>query len=101
MNNFAFGPKLNHELKLKFANLLDGTKIVSSHEFCPVNFRITSRNLSGRLCSNFYNNQFAQGGIHLQYQPNFRVGATNFWGEGLYKYYLSECRSYVCIFVLC
>ena len=52
MNNFAFGPKLNHELKLKFANLPDGTKIVSSHEFCPVNFRITSRNLSGRLiCS--------------------------------------------------
>ena len=49
VNNFAFGPKLNHELKLKFANLTDGTKIVSSHEFCPVNFRITSRNLSGKL----------------------------------------------------
>lgn len=51
VNNFAFGPKLNHELKLKFANLPDGTKIVSSHEFCPVNFRITSRNLSGNLIS--------------------------------------------------
>ena len=47
-NNFAFGPKLNHELKLKFANLKDGTKIVSSHEFCPLNFRITSRNMSGK-----------------------------------------------------
>ncbi|CAI7993879.1 Histone-lysine N-methyltransferase, H3 lysine-79 specific [Geodia barretti] len=45
-NNFAFGPKLNHELKLKFANLKDGTKIVSSHEFCPINFRVTSRNMS-------------------------------------------------------
>ena len=49
MNNFAFGPKLNHELKLKFANLADGTKIVSSHEFCPLNFRISTRNLSGEL----------------------------------------------------
>ena len=48
VNNFAFGPKLNHELKLKFSNLCDGTKIVSSHEFCSVNFRITSRNLSGK-----------------------------------------------------
>ena len=48
-NNFAFGPKLNHELKLKFANLKDGTKIVSSHEFCPINFRVTSRNMSGNL----------------------------------------------------
>ena len=47
-NNFAFGPKLNHELKLKFANLKDGTKIVSSHEFCPLNFRITPRNMSGK-----------------------------------------------------
>jgi H3 lysine-79-specific histone-lysine N-methyltransferase len=45
-NNFAFGPKLNHELKLKFANLKDGTRIVSSHEFCPLNFRITPRNMS-------------------------------------------------------
>ena len=49
MNNFAFGPQLNHELKLKFSNLSDGTKIVSSHEFCPLNFRITTRNLSGEL----------------------------------------------------
>ena len=47
-NNFAFGPKLNHELKLRFANLKDGTKIVASHEFCPLNFRITPRNTSGR-----------------------------------------------------
>lgn len=49
VNNFAFGPKLNHALKEKFANLSDGTKIVSSHEFCPTNFRITPRNLSGEL----------------------------------------------------
>ena len=48
VNNFAFGPKLNHELKLKFANFADGTKIVASHEFCPLNFRMTSRNLSGQ-----------------------------------------------------
>lgn len=50
VNNFAFGPKLNHELKIKFSNLGDGTKIVASHEFCPLNFRITTRNLSGELC---------------------------------------------------
>lgn len=48
-NNFAFGPKLNHEMKLKFSNLKDGTKIVSSHEFCPLNFKLTSRNLSGKI----------------------------------------------------
>ena len=47
VNNFAFGPKVNHALKERFANLGDGTKIVSSHEFCPLNFRISSRNLSG------------------------------------------------------
>ena len=58
MNNFAFGPKLNHELKLKFANLPDGTKIVSSHEFCPVNFRITSRNLSGKPISYYSNKKY-------------------------------------------
>eukprot|EP00731_Ephydatia_muelleri_P018115 Em0011g155a len=45
-NNFAFGPELNHQLKLKFQNLKEGTKIVSSLEFCPLNFRITDRNLS-------------------------------------------------------
>lgn len=65
-NNFAFGPSLNHQLKLKFQNLRDGelylgpvlaiwhvcvyplgVKIFSSREFCPLNFRITERNLSG------------------------------------------------------
>ena len=45
VNNFAFGPTVNHQLKLKFQSLKDGTRIVSSCEFCPLNFRINDRSL--------------------------------------------------------
>lgn len=31
-----------------FANMKEGAKIVSSKAFCPLNFRITDRNLSGK-----------------------------------------------------
>nr|KAG5714138.1 hypothetical protein BaRGS_020466 [Batillaria attramentaria] len=33
-------------LKIMFANMKEGAKIVSSKAFCPLNFRITDRNLS-------------------------------------------------------
>lgn len=46
VNNFAFGPSVDHKLKQRFAELKHGTKIVSSKSFCPLNFRITDRNLS-------------------------------------------------------
>ena len=46
MNNFAFGPEVDHQLKERFADLKDGARIVSSKPFCPLNFRITERNLS-------------------------------------------------------
>ncbi|GAB6026552.1 hypothetical protein CHUAL_012970 [Chamberlinius hualienensis] len=46
VNNFAFGPTVDHMLKEKFADLKDGARIVSSKSFCPLNFRITDRNLS-------------------------------------------------------
>ncbi|XP_037298639.1 histone-lysine N-methyltransferase, H3 lysine-79 specific isoform X3 [Manduca sexta] len=46
VNNFAFGPNVDHQLKERFADLKDGAKIVSSKSFCPLNFRITDRNLS-------------------------------------------------------
>ncbi|XP_074644031.1 uncharacterized protein LOC141900876 isoform X2 [Tubulanus polymorphus] len=46
VNNFAFGPTVDHQLKLRFANMKEGAKIVSSKAFCPLNFRITDRNLS-------------------------------------------------------
>ncbi|BFZ16793.1 hypothetical protein BsWGS_19831 [Bradybaena similaris] len=47
VNNFAFGPVVDHELKQRFANCLkEGARIVSSKAFCPLNFRITARNLS-------------------------------------------------------
>ena len=49
MNNFAFGPKVDHRLKQRFNDLKDGARIVSSKAFCPLNFRITDRNLSGKL----------------------------------------------------
>lgn len=43
VNNFAFGPNVDHQLKERFADLRDGAKIVSSKSFCPLNFRITER----------------------------------------------------------
>jgi [histone H3]-lysine79 N-trimethyltransferase len=46
VNNFAFGPNVDHQLKERFAELKDGAKVVSSKSFCPLNFRITDRNLS-------------------------------------------------------
>ncbi|XP_050024205.2 uncharacterized protein gpp isoform X1 [Dermacentor andersoni] len=46
VNNFAFGPTVDHMLKEKFAEMKDGSRIVSSKAFCPLNFRITDRNLS-------------------------------------------------------
>lgn len=48
VNNFAFGPTVDHMLKLRFAELRDGARIVSSKAFCPLNFRITDRTLSGK-----------------------------------------------------
>ena len=49
VNNFAFGPTVDHQLKERFADLRDGARIVSSKSFCPLNFRITDRNLSGNI----------------------------------------------------
>uniref|UniRef100_A0A8C8HQU8 Histone-lysine N-methyltransferase, H3 lysine-79 specific n=1 Tax=Oncorhynchus tshawytscha TaxID=74940 RepID=A0A8C8HQU8_ONCTS len=46
VNNFAFGPEVDHQLKERFANMKEGAKIVSSKPFAPLNFRINSRNLS-------------------------------------------------------
>ena len=46
VNNFAFGPNVDHKLKQKFTSLKDGTRIISSKPYCPLNFRLTSRNLS-------------------------------------------------------
>jgi len=46
VNNYAFGPEVDHMLKERFADLKDGARIVSSKPFCPLNFRITERNLS-------------------------------------------------------
>ncbi|XP_036409926.1 histone-lysine N-methyltransferase, H3 lysine-79 specific-like isoform X3 [Megalops cyprinoides] len=46
VNNFAFGPEVDHQLKERFANMKEGGKIVSSAPFAPLNFRINSRNLS-------------------------------------------------------
>lgn len=46
VNNFAFGPNVDHKLKQRFTLLKDGTRIISSKPYCPLNFRLTSRNLS-------------------------------------------------------
>uniref|UniRef100_A0A8C5J956 Histone-lysine N-methyltransferase, H3 lysine-79 specific n=1 Tax=Junco hyemalis TaxID=40217 RepID=A0A8C5J956_JUNHY len=49
VNNFAFGPEVDHQLKERFANMKEGGRIVSSKPFAPLNFRINSRNLSGMI----------------------------------------------------
>ena len=46
VNNFAFGPTVDHKLKQMFSALKDGTRIISSKPYCPLNFRLTKRNLS-------------------------------------------------------
>ncbi|KAI2810480.1 Histone-lysine N-methyltransferase, H3 lysine-79 specific [Blomia tropicalis] len=46
VNNFAFGPEVDHRLKAIFENLRDGARILSSKAFCALNFRISHRNLS-------------------------------------------------------
>uniref|UniRef100_UPI00358DF8A1 histone-lysine N-methyltransferase, H3 lysine-79 specific isoform X2 n=1 Tax=Myxine glutinosa TaxID=7769 RepID=UPI00358DF8A1 len=46
VNNFAFGPEVDHQLKERFANMKEEGKIVSSKPFAPLIFRINSRNLS-------------------------------------------------------
>ncbi|XP_031616788.1 histone-lysine N-methyltransferase, H3 lysine-79 specific-like [Contarinia nasturtii] len=46
VNNFAFGAKVDHDLKERFGDLSDGTKIFSSKNFCKLNFRLNERNLS-------------------------------------------------------
>ncbi|XP_028407615.1 histone-lysine N-methyltransferase, H3 lysine-79 specific-like [Dendronephthya gigantea] len=46
VNNFAFGPNVDHKLKQRFSSLKDGTRIISSKPYCPLNFRLTKRNLS-------------------------------------------------------
>lgn len=45
VNNFAFGPEVDHSLKEKFTDLQEGTRIVSSKAFCPLDFRLTDRTL--------------------------------------------------------
>lgn len=62
VNNYAFGPGVDHQLKLRFQHLKEGARIVSSKAFAPVNFRITDRNLTGEslTVSSFQ-------GVHLTY----------------------------------
>ena len=48
VNNYVFGAALDHQLKLRFKDMLEGAIIVSSKPFCPLNYRINERNLNGR-----------------------------------------------------
>eukprot|EP00050_Salpingoeca_kvevrii_P007610 m.297332 g.297332 ORF g.297332 m.297332 type:complete len:678 (-) comp13591_c0_seq1:341-2374(-) len=46
VNNFAFGSEVNQELKERFKEAKEGARIVSSLNFAPLNFHITSRTLN-------------------------------------------------------
>lgn len=65
VNNYAFGPQVDHMLKQRFADLKDGARIVSSRSFCPLNFRMSERNLSGK--SYLYLSFFIYIFIHYYY----------------------------------
>lgn len=43
VNNFAFGQRVDQQLIACFANLRNGTKIISSKAFCPLKFKINRR----------------------------------------------------------
>ena len=45
VNNFAFGTKLNQQLKEIFSDCKEGCRIVSSLNFSPLDFSITTRTL--------------------------------------------------------
>lgn len=46
VNNFAFGPVVNHHLKSRFQTMKEGSRVISSREFCPMHFKFNKRNLS-------------------------------------------------------
>ena len=48
--NYKFGTKLNQQLKDRFSELREGTRIVSSLEFSPLNFTISERTLGDIGC---------------------------------------------------
>lgn len=50
VNNYKFGTKLNQQLKDRFSELREGTRIVSSLEFSPLNFTISERTLGDIGC---------------------------------------------------
>ena len=50
VNNYKFGTALNQQLKERFSDLKEGTRIVSSLEFSPLNFTISDRTLGDIGC---------------------------------------------------
>eukprot|EP00040_Diaphanoeca_grandis_P031614 m.189509 g.189509 ORF g.189509 m.189509 type:complete len:390 (+) comp32374_c1_seq8:208-1377(+) len=50
VNNYAFGTRLNEQLKERFGSLKEGTRIVSSLNFSPLSFTISERTLHDIGC---------------------------------------------------
>ena len=58
----------------RFADLKDGSRIVSSKPFCPLNFRITERNLTDigtimHVSGLKLRNQNCSASVYIQIQP--------------------------------
>lgn len=77
INNFAFEPEVDHRLKLKFIDLKDGTRIISSKQFCPTKSRVTERDLSdiGSIMN------------VIEILPEQKQGSVS-WTDKLVPYYL-------------
>ncbi|OAF71721.1 H3-K79-HMTase [Intoshia linei] len=50
VNNYMFGPKIDHTLKQCFQNCREKTQIISSRAFCQMKMRVSDRSLSDIGC---------------------------------------------------
>ncbi|CAF0992177.1 unnamed protein product [Rotaria sordida] len=74
-NNYVFGSTVNHELKVKFMNMKDGAKIVSSREFCSETFRLNDRTKNDL------------GAVMYVTKPEEFLGKVS-WSDKCVQYYL-------------
>eukprot|EP01135_Chromosphaera_perkinsii_P001810 Nk52_evm79s210 gene=Nk52_evmTU79s210 len=93
VNNYAFGPEVNFQLRQRFLDLPEGTKIVSSEPFCPLNFKLSDRttNEFGAIVE-LERVPFSGGGVSWTDNP-FSYFVHTIARSKLEKYYLNKFSS--------
>lgn len=56
---------------MRFADIKDEARVVSSKAFCPLNFRITDRNLSGKALFSLFKNRCSYYVALYREEPEF------------------------------